>query len=64
MRPLITGIDCSKKIIEYATQFVAKINSKTKFIASDVLDMFFENNKFDLFLISNNIVEYSYYVIK
>ena len=61
MDAIATGIDCAEKVVEYAKNFAKKINSTSEFIACDAIDMPFQDNSFDLiFLVSNNIVEYSY----
>ena len=55
-----TGIDCADEVIEFAKQFARKENSKAKFVCNDALEMPFEQNEFDIvFLVGNNIVEFS-----
>ena len=61
MGAVATGIDCAGDIIDYAKDFAVKTHSTATFITGDALDMPFSAEYFDLvFLISNNIVEFSY----
>lgn len=60
MGAIPTGIDCADKIIEYANDFSKKNKSKARFICCDALMLPFEQNEFDIvFLVGNNIVEFS-----
>jgi len=57
----ITGIDCADKMIDYAKNFAKNIGSKAKFVVGNALEMPFEADLFDsVFLLGNNIVEFSY----
>jgi len=61
MGAIATGIDCAAVVIEYAKDFAKRINSASTFIVGDALDMPFKDEEFDIvFLVSNNIVEFSY----
>ena len=61
MGAIPTGIDCAKDIITYAKDFAKQINSTATFISGDALDMPFPDRYFDIvFLVSNNIVEFTY----
>jgi ubiquinone/menaquinone biosynthesis C-methylase UbiE len=60
MGALPTGIDCANEVIDFAKQFAQKIGSKARFVCEDALMMPFEQNEFDVvFLVGNNIVEFS-----
>ena len=61
MGAIATGIDCADVVIEYANNFAKQINSTSNFIIGDALNMPFKAKEFDIiFLVSNNIVEFSY----
>lgn len=55
------GIDCADEVIQYAKTIAIQINSKAEFICEDALKMPFIDESFDLvFLLGNNIVEFSF----
>jgi len=61
MGAVAIGIDCAETIVEYARDFAKQINSMSTFITGDALDMPFPDKDFDIvFLVGNNIVEFSY----